>query len=175
MAAAILPAIRAGGSAVAKYGPALVTTVKDKLPDAYDKLKKLTSYSNNTPEALARTASGQGNGMIMGGLIGNALKAGVPPELIMQTIPLLGPEDLAQMQSQYNALVVSERKFADTQVPRINNTPAAVLEKEVENMCDLFNFTSNQLAAALTFFRVHGPGDIAVYQSDRLTAGKRPR
>lgn len=176
MATALIPVITNVGSAAYAAAPSLIAKAKKFAPGAYTKLKSMMG-PNTSPEAQAQQAVAQKNNVTTSMLIGAAVKAGVPINIVGNVFPMLSAADLALIEKQFGEFVALERAAADQATMHVSSPDpvltAAFKEKEIEAVCDMTGYTSDQLGNLLTFFKNYGPKDIAEYQKGRTEAGKR--
>jgi len=175
MAAALIPALQAGGSALISASPSLVSKIKSVFPTAYKAAANTFGLSNTTPEQVAGQAAKTNNAMMTNALVGTFVKSGVPPQWISDHFPVLTSADVTWLENAYADITKLERDM--TTKPAINGDPDIVLGhlvKLVEGSCRSLGVSSEQLADLMTLFNNHGVADIRRYQKFKLGINQRP-
>lgn len=175
MVMALMPALANSASAVASKMPQLVSAIRQYAPTAMKELSRLTG--STAPEDLAATLATTANGMGSQGLMFNAVRAGVPLDLIIGAVPLLTAADHEMLEAHHREYVIAARKAADTIVAKIPlpqvESPSAEVVRQIEQLCNMLSVTSNELADLVTGVKTISVEQIRLYQVYFKSTGKR--
>lgn len=175
MVMAIMPAVKTGASAVARAMPTLADAAKRYAPASYNALQRLTG--DKTPTVLAKSIASSGNGMQAQAFMMNAVRSGVPVNIVLGAVPLLGEQDKLMLQEHHSQYVQSARDAVDASQVNVEGSklvsPDAEIVRMIESTCRELNVNSDALAELIVAFDVVRTRDIKQYQAFYDSVGQR--
>lgn len=169
MAGAIIPGVQAAGSAIASKLPSVVAYAKKNLPQAYDQLVQKVATTGKTPEQWVSAAAKKKDDFYTQAVIENFIRAGVPQEVLVSTLPGLNRSDLEKLTMQHIRISGQQQQAANSRVTQIegdSSDPDALFDEQVGDIkwyCRKMGIHPDELIREMELFATIGPAHVQRY------------
>jgi len=177
MAGAIIPTLAAGGRVALSALPTVVSSVKDKLPAAYDQVKAYFGKSATTPEAVAQQAVVKNDKFLAQATLEIMMRNGVSAEFIVAAAPMFTVAELRTLQMNFVQLDKAEQSMAAAHAATLDGDPDMIFAHDnvqIARLCRQLGVSSNVLADLSAFLTTRGPAQIHRYQAFEKANGRNP-
>lgn len=179
MATALIPVLRAGGTAAIQALPGVIDAVKKNAPAAYEKVSDLVGKGSGgkTAEQVAVAVVGRKDKFGAQALLEVMMRSGVDPAVITAAAPMISREELASLVVHFRDIDKIERAAASASVPVIEGAPDEVFAHDnmhIVRVCRSLGISSDQLLDLLVLIKTRGPEQIKRYQTFEFASGRKP-